>query len=83
LEYLKTKIFIPLVKKLVKKNPKWQYPKILKNSEVKYALANSGLPKGTPSVSTIKKWICIARKKAGVKPPVGAPTNQTSSLNTP
>ena len=83
LEYLKTEIFIPLVEKLVKKNPKWQYPQILKNSEVKDALANSGLPKGTPSVSAIKKWICKARKNAGVNPPVGAPTNQTSSLNTP
>jgi len=77
LEYLKTEIFIPLVEKLVKKNPKWQYPQILKNSEVKDALANSGLPKGTPSVSAIKKWVSKARKNAGVNPPVGAPTNQT------
>ena len=83
LQYFKTETFIPLVEKVVKKNPKWQYSQILKNSEVKDALANSGLPKGTPSVSAIKKWICKARKNAGVNPPVGAPTNQTSSLNTP
>ena len=83
LEYFKTEIFIPLVEKVVKKNPKWQHPQILKHWEVKDTLANSGLPKGTPSVSAIKKWICKARKKAGVNPPVGAPTNQTSSLNTP
>ena len=83
LEYLKTEVFIPLVKKLVKKNPKWQYSQISKNSEVKDALANSGLPKGTPSVSAIKKWISKARKNARVNPPVGAPTKQTSSLNTP
>ena len=75
LEYLKTEVFIPLVKKLVKKNPKWQYSQISKNSEVKDALANSGLPKGTPSVDAIKKWICIARKKAFVNPPVGRPSN--------
>jgi hypothetical protein len=75
LEYLKTEVFIPLVKKLVKKNPKWQYSQISKNSEVKDALANSGLPKGTPSVDAIKKWICIARKKAFVNPPVGRSSN--------
>ena len=83
LQYFKTETFIPLVEKVVKKNPKWQNPQILDHWEVKDALANSGLPKGTPSVSAIKKWICKARKKAGVNPPVGAPTNQTSSLNTP
>ena len=83
LQYFKTETFIPLVEKVVKKNPKWQNPQILDHWKVKDALANSGLPKGTPSVSAIKKWICKARKKAGVNPPVGAPTNQTSSLNTP
>ena len=75
LQYFKTETFIPLVEKLVKKNPKWQYSQISKNSEVKDALANSGLPKGTPSVDAIKKWICIARKKAFVNPPVGRPSN--------
>ena len=83
LQYFKTETFIPLVEKVVKKNPKWQNPQILDHWKVKDALANSGLPKGTPSVSAIKKWICKARKNAVVKPPVGAPTNQTSSLNTP
>jgi hypothetical protein len=83
LQYFKKETFIPLVEKVVKKNPKWQYSQISKNSEVKDALANSGLSKGTPSVSVIKKWITKARKNASVKPPVGAPTNQTSSLNTP
>ena len=83
LQYFKTKTFIPLVEKVVKKNPKWQHPQILIHWEVKDTLANSGLPKGTPSVSAIKKWICKARKNAGVNPPVGAPTNQTSDLNTP
>ncbi len=83
LQYFKTETFIPLVKRVVKKNPKWQNPQILDHWKVKDALANSGLPKGTPSVSAIKKWICKARKNAGVNPPVGAPTNQTSSLNTP
>ena len=75
LQYFKTETFIPLVEKVVKKNPKWQYSQISKNSEVKDALANSGLPKGTPSVDAIKKWICIARKKAFVNPPVGRPSN--------
>jgi len=74
LKHLKTEVFIPLVKKLVKKNPKWQYPQILKNSEVKDALANSGLPKGVPSLVSIKRWITEARNNAGVNPPVGAPT---------
>ena len=83
LQYFKKETFIPLVEKVVKKNPKWQYSQILKNSEVKDALTYSGLPKGTPSVSAIKKWISKARKNASVKPPVGAATNQTSSLNTP
>ena len=83
LQYFKTETFIPLVEKVVKKNPKWQNPQILDHWKIKDALANSGLPKGTPSVSAIKKWICKARKNAVVKPPVGAPTNQTSSLNTP
>ena len=83
LQYFKKETFIPLVEKVVKKNPKWQYSQILKNSEVKDALTYSGLPKGTPSGSAIKKWISKARKNAGVNPPVGAPTNQTSSLNTP
>ena len=83
LQYFKTETFIPLVKRVVKKNPKWQNPQILDHWKIKDALANSGLPKGTPSVSAIKKWICKARKNAVVKPPVGAPTNQTSSLNTP
>ena len=83
LQYFKTETFIPLVEKVVKKNPKWQNPQILDHWKVKDALANSGLPKGTPSVSAIKKWIGKARKNAGVNPPVGAPTNQTSSLNTP
>ena len=83
LQYFKTETFIPLVEKVVKKNPKWQNPQILDHWKIKDALANSGLPKGTPSVSAINKWICKARKNAVVKPPVGAPTNQTSSLNTP
>ena len=83
LEYLKTEIFIPLVEKIVKKNPKWQNPQILAHSEVKDALAMSGLPKGIPSVDAIKKWICTARKNVGVKAKVGRPTNPTSSLNTP
>ena len=83
LQYFKTETFIPLVEKVVKKNPKWQNPQILDHWEVKDALANSGLPKGTPSVSAIKKWICTARKNAGVKAKIGRPTKQTSSLNTP
>ena len=83
LQYFKKETFIPLVEKVVKKNPKWQNPQILDHWKVKDALANSGLPKGTPSVSAIKKWISKARKNAGVNPPVGAPTKQTSSLNTP
>ena len=83
LQYFKTETFIPLVEKVVKKNPKWQNPQILDHWKVKDALANSGLPKGTPSVSAIKKWICTARKNARVKAKVGRPTNQTSSLNTP
>jgi hypothetical protein len=83
MEYFKTEIFIPLVEKVVKKNPKWQNSQVLAHSKVKDALAMSGLPKGTPSVDTKKKWICTARKNAGVKAKTGRPTKQTSSLNTP
>jgi hypothetical protein len=73
LDFFKNETFIPLVEKVLKQNPEWQNNQVLAHSKVKDALTMSDLPKGTPSGDTIKKWICTARKNAGVKAKTGRP----------
>ena len=74
LDFFKNETFIPLVEQVLEKNSDWQNRQILAHKKVENALDKCGFPEGKPSESTIKKWICIARKNIGAKAKTGRPT---------
>ena len=74
LDVFKNEKFIPLVEQVLEKNSDWQNRQILAHKKVENALDKCGFPEGKPSESTIKKWICIARKNISAKAKTGRPT---------
>ncbi|SVB01267.1 uncharacterized protein METZ01_LOCUS154121 [marine metagenome] len=74
LDVFKNEKFIPLVEQVLEKNSDWQNRQILAHKKVENALDKCGFPEGKPSESTIKKWICIARKNIGARAKTGRPT---------
>ena len=73
LDFFKNETFIPLVEQVLEKNSDWQNRQILAHKKVENALDKCGFPEGKPSESTIKKWICTARKNIGAKAKIGRP----------